>query len=96
TFDSTEPTSSSSMFQNVIESGTLMEITIHPPKRLKKNPFWNELTKIERWKEIMQAIKAKLNLTTERRNIFESKNTINPIRKSLKTWYEAGIIDCNE
>lgn len=41
--NTTEFTSSSSMSQVEFASSTLKEITNFPPKRLKKDPFWDEL-----------------------------------------------------
>ncbi|RIB00319.1 hypothetical protein C2G38_2234740 [Gigaspora rosea] len=32
--------------QNTLESETLSEITNHPSKQLKKDPFWDELVEI--------------------------------------------------
>ena len=43
--DSIEPTSSGSISQNALEPGTLI-VTNYPPKRVKKDPFWNELTEV--------------------------------------------------
>ena len=65
--DSIEPTSSGSISQYALEPGTLI-VTNHPPKRVKKDPFWNELTEVGDNDIATFAIKR-----TEQRNVFESK-----------------------
>ncbi|RIB11597.1 hypothetical protein C2G38_2203007 [Gigaspora rosea] len=59
--DSIEPTSSGLISQNALEPGTLI-VTNHYPKRVKKNPFWNELTevKVELQNKVTQETKVEI------------------------------------